>query len=851
MDIAPVVETQTNHQVLLSPNLNEKSFAKKTLRISVKGKFFFLGAGKFYIKGVTYGAFEPDSEGREFHDKAQINDDFHGMSLNGFNTVRIYTMPPRYLLDIAERHNLKVMVSLTAEQYVGFLFEKKEVPDITGIIKAKLKNCIGHPALLCIAVGNEIPADIVRWIGRKKIERYIKKIFDIIKSVDPKAIVTYVNYPTTEYLQLPFLDLLCFNVYLEEKSTLESYLARLQNIANDRPLVLSEVGLDCIRNGEEKQAEMLEWQIRSTFKAGSAGVFLYAWTDEWFRGGEEVHDWAFGLTRKDRTPKKSLAVVSKVLAQIPFNVSTNKPLVSVVVCTHNGQRTIRECLEGLLQLEYENVEILVINDGSTDNTINIINEFPFRVISTEPVGLSRARNIGMQEAAGEIVAYLDDDAYPDPHWVSYLAEAFKDSDYAAIGGPNVLPGSCNIISDCVDHTPGAPTHVLLSDIEAEHIPGCNMAFRKKNLESIGGFDVQFRTAGDDVDLCWRIQDAGWKIGFCSAALVWHHRRNTVKGFWKQQLGYGKAEALLERKWSEKYNGLGHRTWGGMIYSNGNLPSFMSGNWKIYYGIWGSAPFQSIYDAGNRNIMSLVLMPEWYILSAGFFILSMMGIFLKPLLFLAPLTVFVIILPVSHIIHRVSLLEPNDTYNRSLKYKIKFQIITIFLHMIQPLARLIGRLQYDLTPWRRFSKRRLGPFYSKNISVWCNNWIEPVIRRQQLEHDLRQSLPHIKRGGVFDNWDLWVKGGVFGGVKIQMAAEDHAQRKQYLRFKLIPHWPLMSRYILFSMILFITISVYQKEWYAVGILSTLCLLFFLRVFSDFAIASGWSLEAMKKQADIKK
>jgi hypothetical protein len=126
----------------------------------------------------------------------------------------------------------------------------------------------------------------------------------------------------------------------------------------------------------------------------------------------------------------------------------------------------------------------------------------------------------------------------------------------------------------------------------------------------------------------------------------------------------------------------------------------------------------------------------------------------------------------------------------------------------------------------------------------------VTRREQLEYDLRQSLPHIRRGGIFDNWDLWLKGGVFGGVRIQMAAEDHAQRKQYLRFRLTPYWPAMTRYILFIMAAFITLSLYQEEWYAVGIFCTLSLLFVLRAFSDCAIASGWSLEAMKKQADIK-
>src|SRR5204862_745152 len=101
------------------------------------------------------------------------------------------------------------------------------------------------------------------------------------------------------------------------------------------------------------------------------------------------------------------------------------------------------------------------------------------------------------------------------------------------------------------NAPGDPIHVLLSDDDAEHIPGCNMAFRKEALEALGGFDPRFRTAGDDVDVCWRIQERGWTIGFNPAAMVWHHRRGSIRAYWRQQIGYGKAEALLEQKWPHK------------------------------------------------------------------------------------------------------------------------------------------------------------------------------------------------------------------------------------------------------------------------------------------------------------
>ena len=317
--------------------------------------------------------------------------------------------------------------------------------------------------------------------------------------------VTYVNYPSTEYLQLPFLDFCCFNVYLENEQKFGAYLARLQNIAVDRPLVMSELGLDSRRNGVQAQADVLSWQIRTTFEAGCAGAVVFSWTDEWYSGGGDVTDWEFGLTDPLRRPKPALASVRRAFEECPFPPQKDAPSISVVVCSYNGSRTIGECLDHLSKLNYPNHEIIVVDDGSTDNTSEIAQRYPVRLIRTENRGLSAARNTGREEARGEIVAYIDDDAYPDPDWLNYYRSAFQRSSHAMIGGPNLSPASDPPVAQCVARSPGGPTHVLLTDTLAEHVPGCNMAFRKSCLEEIGGFDPIFHAAGDDVDICWRIQ----------------------------------------------------------------------------------------------------------------------------------------------------------------------------------------------------------------------------------------------------------------------------------------------------------------------------------------------------------
>src|SRR2546421_886221 len=248
---------------------------------------------------------------------------------------------------------------------------------------------------------------------------------------------------------------------------------------------------------------------------------------------------------------------------------------------------------------------------------------------------------GWKQPWGEIVAYLDDDAYPDPPGLHYLAATFLTSEHVGVGGPNIAPPGDGPIAACVANAPGNPLHVMLSDREAEHIPGCNMAFRKEALEAVGGFDPRYRVAGDDVDVCWRLQQCGWTLGFSPAAMVWHHRRNSVRAYWKQQRGYGAAEALLEQKWPEKYNALGHLTWVGRLYGSGSTKPLPARH-RIYQGLWGSAPFQSLYQPEAGPLRALPLMPEWYLVLLLLAALSALGGLWSPLLLAVPLLVLAVV-----------------------------------------------------------------------------------------------------------------------------------------------------------------------------------------------------------------
>ena len=144
-------------------------------RPRVAGKFLWAGDKKLYARGATYGAFRPDASGNEYHDLEVINRDFAQMAAHGLNAVRIpHTMPPRALLDIAHTHGLRVMVGLSAEQYVGYLEDTKGAPNIEALVRDKVRTCAGHPALLCYALGNEIPAPVCP-LARSSSDRAISQ----------------------------------------------------------------------------------------------------------------------------------------------------------------------------------------------------------------------------------------------------------------------------------------------------------------------------------------------------------------------------------------------------------------------------------------------------------------------------------------------------------------------------------------------------------------------------------------------------------------------------------------------------------------------------------------------------
>jgi GT2 family glycosyltransferase len=801
----------------------------------VRGKFLFAGDAKLYVKGVTYGTFRPTADGEEY-ERATVAADFRMMAGHGINTVRVYTVPPRWLLDLAQESGLRVMVGLPWEQHIAFLDDRKVARSIERRVREGVRSCAGHPAILCFTVGNEIPATIVRYHGARKVERFLKRLVNAVRDEDPGALVTYVNFPSTEYLNLDFVDFISFNVYLESPDTLDPYLARLQNLAGEQPLLMAEIGLDSRRNGTDAQAEALAWQLRSVFQAGCAGAFVFAWTDEWHRGGFDIDDWDFGLVTRERTPKPALATVETAFRDAPFPGTDAWPRVSVVVCSYNGSRTIADCLDGLALVDYPDFEAIVVDDGSTDTLAEIAAGYDVRLIRTGNHGLGAARNEGMRAATGEIVAYIDDDARADPQWLRYVAGQYLRSNAVAVGGPNIAPAGDGFIAEAVAHAPGGPVHVLVTDTVADHLPGCNLTIRKDALEAIGGFDTRYRAAGDDVDVCWRLQEAGGTLAFTPGAMVWHHRRNSAKTYWRQQQGYGKAEALLEEKWPERYNALGHHAWRGRIYGNGLTQALGRARGRVYFGSWGSAPFQAMYQPAPGLAASLPLMPEWWLLVAALAGLGLLGIAWSPLLWAWPMFVAALLAPVAQAVISGARAKVEPA-GRSRFELFKLRALIAWFHLAQPIARLRGRIRFGLTPWRMPHRGAWSPPVARVQTAWSETWLAAESWLEGVEARLRTGGVVVASGGNHDPWDLDVRGGTLGGARATLAIEEHGGGKQLARFRLMPRISAFGALLIGIPAILAILAAGDGAWVAGGVLGVLAMLVLARWLVEAGRAIG--------------
>ena len=233
-----------------------------------------------------------------------------------------------------------------------------------------------------------------------------------------------------------------------------------------------------------------------------------------------------------------------------------EPFVSIVIAAYNRSHDLRCCLESLNALDYpaSKFEVIVVDDASTDKTASVAKEFNTKVIvQAYNQGQSAARNRGVKEACGEIVAFIDSDCIADSQWLRELVPYFQERRYVLVGGfvDSYYQDSTLDRYESVKSAlnMGREKVVGSGDNAVFYVPTCNVLIFKDLYLEIGGLDESMRV-GEDVDLCWRLMKSGHRLIYVPTGRVKHKHRNHFLSCFKRRFDYGTSEPILYSKYPE-------------------------------------------------------------------------------------------------------------------------------------------------------------------------------------------------------------------------------------------------------------------------------------------------------------
>lgn len=230
------------------------------------------------------------------------------------------------------------------------------------------------------------------------------------------------------------------------------------------------------------------------------------------------------------------------------------PLITVIVPVRNGQRTIRDCLISLLKSDYpeDRREIVVVDNGSTDGTSDIVKEFPVRNVQEPRRGLSYARNRGIEATTGNLLAFTDSDCMVSTAWLRELTQGFESDDVGVVAGEVVsFPSNAPPERYMAIRKPRWQTRSLSFQEKPWFLSGC-AAFRRKVFDEIGLYDTRFAGVGcEDIDFSWRFfKQNRFRLKYQPKAVVFHRHRLTARGLFDQYYRYGRGQRTLLRKHPE-------------------------------------------------------------------------------------------------------------------------------------------------------------------------------------------------------------------------------------------------------------------------------------------------------------
>jgi glycosyltransferase involved in cell wall biosynthesis len=496
-------------------------------RVTADGKSFLLEGSSFRFRGLRH---EPEPTDPLVGQNHRLH--LGRMAGAGYTVVSM-PPPPRGAIGEATASGLRFMLELNCPSLDGLAARsrrerKRLVREAAMRVRRAVEPWSGSEALLGIAF--ECPAALGRSdLGTGVVRQAADELAICLHDEESSLLAAWRDcWPLERGCPSEF-DFVIVEFELANRDELAPAIIASHCEVGDRPLVVGSVSL---RASEECGASDVAWVMDNALRCGAGGTIAEC------RARGKGTDGDSEMARVNRQTVRDLDV--------------NWPSISVVVNAHNAESTLDECLSHCDALEYPQLEVIVIDDGSTDATPAIARAHPRAQLVTIPRrGLSEGRNVGYRSASGGLIAYLDADAYPSPDWLWYIALAALGDGIAGSGGPNIPALYEPVQARVVARSPGGPVPELRGPDRAKHVPGCNMAFWRQVLEELHGFDPVLEST-EDVEFEWRVVESGREIAYHPAALVWHHPRPGLRPYLRQQRHYGRGQAIVERRYPERF-----------------------------------------------------------------------------------------------------------------------------------------------------------------------------------------------------------------------------------------------------------------------------------------------------------
>lgn len=235
--------------------------------------------------------------------------------------------------------------------------------------------------------------------------------------------------------------------------------------------------------------------------------------------------------------------------------------VSIIIPTLNRKERLKEALLSLNSLDYprDRLEAVVVSDGSTDRTEKMIQalkkelNYNFIFLKEKRVGISHAKNVAIKNSSGEIIVSTDDDCLFEKDWLKKLVAPFNDAKVGSSGGPdrayqkeNLFSLGANYAFTCFVGSGGVHGRPVPIQLGRFCPMGCNMAMRRSALNKVGLFDEKI-APGEETDLVYRLEKAGYKITSVKEAFVWHRAIDNLGGFMRMIFKRGRARVVMVQR----------------------------------------------------------------------------------------------------------------------------------------------------------------------------------------------------------------------------------------------------------------------------------------------------------------